>query len=526
MRVLLMHSDRDWAEERALTERFRSFRRAVAPQVPVHQQALIQDLALDTLVSAMARDDEFLFDVTQRALLTGSDNDLATIRHRQDVFEDCRRNPAVIRELYGLVVEAIGGKRKYYIADYARWPGSILSSAIEALQWYTEMLKKLRTLADAHAAGFESEGLSAFFAMLQREFNDEYFEIIQRHLGRLKFQDGTLISATLGKGNEGTGYVLHQPHDDRTWFERLLGRGLPGFTFHIHERDEAGARAVGEMRDRGINLVANALAQSTEHILSFFEILRAELAFYVACMNAHEHLTGLGVPTCRPEPAATGVGTHHFTELCDVCLALQKGSAVVGNSLVLDGKRLAIITGANQGGKSTFLRSIGLAQVMMQSGMFVGAKEFAGALSAGVFTHYKREEDATMKHGKLDEELARMSAIVDAVRPGALVLFNESFASTNEIEGSEIARQVVTALLDKQIRVFFVTHQYEFARQMLERQLPLAAFLRAERRADGTRTFRIIEGEPLETSYGEDLYEEIFGGESHPRVATESLRPA
>lgn len=186
------------------------------------------------------------------------------------------------------------------------------------------------------------------------------------------------------------------------------------------------------------------------------------------------------------------------------------GKAVVGNSLHADGKRLVIITGANQGGKSTFLRGIGLAQLMMQSGMFVAAETFTGEVSSDLFTHFKREEDATMRHGKLDEELARMSEIVGVIRPNALILFNESFASTNEREGSEIARQIVCALCEKNIKVFFVTHLYEFARGLFERRLDDAKFLRAERNPDGSRPFKIVEGEPLETSYGKDLVDEIF----------------
>lgn len=78
---------------------------------------------------------------------------------------------------------------------------------------------------------------------------------------------------------------------------------------------------------------------------------------------------------------------------------MKLGRGVIGNDLKADGKDLVIITGANQGGKSTFLRGIGLAQLMMQCGMFVPAKTFSANTCERIFTHYKREEDAAMKAG-------------------------------------------------------------------------------------------------------------------------------
>jgi DNA mismatch repair ATPase MutS len=93
-----------------------------------------------------------------------------------------------------------------------------------------------------------------------------------------------------------------------------------------------------------------------------------------------------------------------------------------------------------------------------------------------------------------------------------MILFSESFAATNDREGSEIARQIVCALLEKRIKIFFVTHLYEFAHDIYLQGMPNAMFLRAERQSDGERTFKLIEGEPLQTSYGEDLYNRIFNG--------------
>ena len=104
-----------------------------------------------------------------------------------------------------------------------------------------------------------------------------------------------------------------------------------------------------------------------------------------------------------------------------------------------------------------------------------------------------------------------MSDIVDRITSNSMVLFNESFAATNEREGSEIARQIVSALVAKRIKVFFVTHLYTLARGFYDKGMTNAVFLVAERRADGERTFRIIEGKPSQTSYGDDVYDRIFG---------------
>jgi ABC-type nitrate/sulfonate/bicarbonate transport system ATPase subunit len=114
-----------------------------------------------------------------------------------------------------------------------------------------------------------------------------------------------------------------------------------------------------------------------------------------------------------------------------------------------------------------------------------------------------------MTRGKLEEELHRMSEIADQISPHSLLLCNESFASTNEREGSEIARQVIQAMVEAHVTVYLVTHLYDHA--IHRQQLPAARFLRAERHPDGQRTFRITPGEPLPPSHGQDSYRHILG---------------
>lgn len=497
MKALLMHRAQDFDLQQEL---------------PNNEDILRQDLELETLFAAMAGEDEFLLDVVRKVVLTGFDNDMDTIVYRQAILTDCLNNPRVVRELYELAVEAIKSRKRRWLGVFGNHPGATLGNAVSTLQMFMGILKKLRDIIRKNEKRFDSDGFRALSVTVQEELNDEYLESVRAYLAELKFGAGVLISAELGSGNEGTHYVLRKPQKkQKDWLKRMLGWGEPAYTFRIHPRDEAGGRALYELRNRGINLVANALAQSSDHVLGFFRAMRVELGFYVGCLNLHDRLGPMGVPVCFPRPVLMGERRLEFIDLRDVCLAFGMEHKVVGNSVNANGKSIVIITGANRGGKSSFLRGVGVAQLMMQCGMFVAAASFAAALSPGLFTHYKREEDLAMKSGKFDEELARVSDIADRLEPNSLLLLNESFAATNEREGSEIARQIVCALLERRMKVFYVTHLYEFAHGFFDKAMDEAMFLRAERRADGVRTFKLIEGEPLETSYGEDLYEKVFG---------------
>ncbi len=487
---------------------------------PWNARTLAEDLGLDALLAAMAGGDEFVLDVCRRVLTAAFDTDIATIRHRQDVLRDCLAQPSMARKLYDLSVQVSEEERKqWFLGGADRSPGWVLHRSIELMAIFGRFLERLREFAAAHGGGCTSEGWTALFATVQCEVGDEYLAEVAGHLAQLKFPRGALLSARLDEGNKGTDYRLHRlaPPPGRGWSlaRAWASRHLPPprdvFRFAVHPRDEAGAQALRELRERWTADVARALGRSADHVRSFFHVLRTELAFYVGCLNLHERLAAKGEPLCFPTPVPAADRRLSFRGLYDPCLSLSMPERVVGNDLDADGRRLIIVTGPNQGGKSTWLRSIGVAQVMMQCGLFVPAESFTASTCGALFTHHRREEDTTMEHGKLDEELRRMSDIVDHLTGDSMILFNESFAGTNEREGSEIARQIVSPLLDAGIRVAFVTHQYEFARGFYEQDRGDVLFLRAEREASGRRTFKVREGEPLPTSHGKDLYDAIFG---------------
>jgi hypothetical protein len=495
MRVNLLYADRDFD---------------TAAELASGSAELIADLGLDTVFAAMASGDRFIFEVARRVLLSGLDDPVKII-YRQGILEDCLGQPQAIRELYAIAAAAIEGEKQIW-GFYSRQPSGILRRSRDALEHFVHLLKMLRRITDEQRGQFRSEGLRNLCRTLEAELDEQYFQQLDRHLRQLKFEGGLLMSAGLGVGNKGVDYSLRTPGARKPrWTERVGLGPRTAYSFEVSPRDIAGIRALSELSDTGINPVANVVAQSADHIRSFLTVLRFELGFYVGCLNLRGRLLQIEEPTSLPIPAPWDPPSLGFHGLYDIGLALRLGGRVVANDLDADGTSLLMITGANSGGKSTFLRSIGLAQLMMQSGMFVGAETFRGSVCSQLFTHFIREEDPSMTSGRLDEELGGMSAIADHITAGGLILFNESFAATNEREGSEIARQIIRALLESSVRVCFVTHLFDLADSLHSQALPMARFVRAERTPEGSRTYKVLEGAPLPTSYGQDFYQRLIG---------------
>ena len=92
--------------------------------LPSHESEITKDLELNTLFDAMATDDSFLYEVAKKVVLTGLNNDLGTIRYRQNILKDCLKNSTIVRNIYSLAVETIETRKKHYwsiIVDPEIW---------------------------------------------------------------------------------------------------------------------------------------------------------------------------------------------------------------------------------------------------------------------------------------------------------------------------------------------------------------------------------------------------------------------
>jgi hypothetical protein len=191
-------------------------------KLPPNAAELTQDLELDALFGAMAGGDIFLLEVAKKAILLGV-HEPEAILYRQRILADCLERSHIVREMYAIAVEAIERETKVWGGMFGRYPEGLLHRSVEVLQLLVGLLKRLRNTADTQGVGFRSDGFTRLFGMLTKELDDEYLRAVEKHLRQLAFRSGVLISAELGKGNKGTGYLLRKPPNTRRgWMERLL----------------------------------------------------------------------------------------------------------------------------------------------------------------------------------------------------------------------------------------------------------------------------------------------------------------
>jgi len=461
------------------------------------------DFELRKVLDAMSKEDEVIYASCETALFTPLKS-LVDISYRQENLKDALGNSTLVRKLYQAAYDTVLTKSKMWNANLrANNLNSTVYNAVRLLELYIDNLENLRLIVDADDGIFKSEGFSNLLAQIQEEFSSEYCNKARDLLGEVRNKSGTFIEVKLGSYLQGINYTLIKKG-------KLSFRGFfrNVFSYTPEGGDNAGTKEMNRKYSIAINDAANALAQSADHLEAFFRQLRDEMAFYVGCLNLGDFLSSVGMEYCIPTMLPLKGFTREYTDLYDVGLVLMKKSKVDVNTFRSEDKHMYIITGVNQGGKTTFVRSMGQAQMMGQCGMLVGASSYSSSIVDGVYSHFRKEEDSTMESGKLEEELIRMNDIVENLHPGSLVFFNESFAATNEREGSEIHKQIASALVENEVEVFTVTHLVTFALNYSGKID--VEFLRAERNRNNKNVYSLIQGEPKTFSFDVEIFKSVF----------------
>ncbi len=468
------------------------------------EENLIKDLGLDIIADEMSKGDELTKEVVIQILIQPL-IEKDEIVYRQEIAKDALININLFKKLNKLADDVIESKKKSMFWMMNKKPSGVLFSNVRMMEVLIEHLLELKKIFE-NPGNVTSEGLKTLIKNTGKILTQDYIGQLKHLLKILEFKEIITFSTKLGYANKLSDFVLRFK-EEKGAFLKFFSKDR-GYSFTIDERDQAGFRALSEIKDKALIDTAKLVHTATMSVLRFFEILKEETSFYIAVNNLYEAIQNKGYWSCFPN-INDDFARRNVEDLYDLSLMFVTNDKIIPNDLNQKGELATFIVGANQGGKTTFLRSLGIAQIMFQAGLFVPAKSFNSHICSGIFTHFKKEEDIHLESGKLDDELKRMDEIVKKVKPHSIILQNESFASTNEQEGSEIATQILKAFKENSIETFYVTHMYTLAKTFLNSED--VRYLVVEVDSKGKRSFKVKPGKPQSTSFGKDLFYKVFG---------------
>jgi DNA mismatch repair protein MutS len=170
-----------------------------------------------------------------------------------------------------------------------------------------------------------------------------------------------------------------------------------------------------------------------------------------------------------------------------------------------------VITGPNNGGKTTYVRTVGLVQLMSQKGLFVTAESAEVSFVDGMYTHFVTPDDITKGEGRYRNELIRVKEIFEEATPYSLVILDEPCGGTSYEEGCRQSLVVLDGIHKLGPATYYTTHMHPVAEAVDSGRYPAARNLSVECRYDGKKikyTYKVKAG-ASDRSYGEEIARDI-----------------
>ena len=224
---------------------------------------------------------------------------------------------------------------------------------------------------------------------------------------------------------------------------------------------------------------------------------KRELDFYLTLRELAQRAASFGVPHCFPEiserPAFNLTGSY------DVTLLVKGGAIVPNDAEFSEGEGVWFLTGANGGGKTTFLRAVAVNLILALAGAPVFAESAEVGPFTAVFTHFPVDERFTGS-GRLVEETRRADEILARAGRGAFVFLNETYSGTDNEKGVALTLRAVEILRGRGAFGLYVTHFHEVA----DASFPMLNTV-IDSSDPARRTFRIVRSSALRSSYARDI---------------------
>jgi DNA mismatch repair protein MutS len=438
-----------------------------------HAQAppFLVDLNLDQVVDAITANwaeydlKPFFFTSLQR---------VESVAYRHEVFEDLE-NPSLLARVRSFA-EAMRDTRVHLknASEKLHYTHQRNAWFLDAVELYCDAVKRLA--ADLSTETVHSRGLSTLRDHVTRYAASRAFVALGEEMKELKVDLATVKCCVLVKGSSFTvrkyeGESDYSAEVEAT-FEKFKQGAVRDYLVHYKTSYD-----MNHIEGVVLDFVGRLYSDIFSHLHDYCErnanfldetlvVFDREIHFYIAYLEHIVGFRGAGLRFCYPRISAKSKEMHNCDGF-DLALAHKlagEKKPLVCNDFYLKGhERVVVVTGPNQGGKTTFARTFGQLHYLASLGCPVPGREAQLFLFDRLFTHFEKEEDIRTLRGKLEDDLVRIHRILSQATPRSIIIMNEIFTSTTLQDEIFLSTKLIKKIIALNLICVWVTFVDELA---------------------------------------------------------------
>lgn len=521
-------------------EKLKERRRALS-QLP---QDYIADMEAERIAAMLSPDNPSVVMKLIGEMCTDPD----VINYRLDALEDVLAMPRLSPTIHKIVRIIFDNER----VNVSNLPSpdtfAALSAHISALDTFADCMEMLHSYYEEEGKNVKSEAMKSLFGYFEEIYASQDYADMKTDLADLKdaFSKRIRCVTVAINFNEEmrpvsagvVGWSNTAATEKPSVFERILYRNAKYADVNVKNLH---TRYLDD-NNREPNDVDKALFTELEKItseymgrlnramndykcISFNELrgVDEQLNFYDNAAKQVELAKAKGLKMCRPVLLPEEDRAADIKGLFDLCFfrkAAAADSNKTGDSLVVvndiemnDNARFYLLSGANNGGKTTFTRAVGTCHILVQLGLYAPAAECRMSPVDFIYTHFPKEEEVGINSSRFTTEIKELKTISDTITDRCLLLMNESIQSTTPAECMEIAAEIVRIFTIIGARGLFATHLTGLAKMTDEfnsdpdNRSKTDSLVVCVDESTGERIYRIKRGLPGESSYASVIFQ-------------------
>ena len=450
-------------------------------------------------------------------------NDPETLQYRLDIFDDMV-NIAPLQKVFAELNEKLK-EYSYFRNMRASNDTTGLFRQLSDIRFFTDFIDVMYANTKEIFKAVKSDGLIKLFTMIKDEaespeFNQlkESFKQVDQDLMSIKSVTiGVNLDSNLNPKEAGLLKINSEVFKSGSLIDKFLRMDFRDSEFNCLAPITQFSMNTAQMETVNLNTAVNnsmALVMSeslkkcgnlikaflSEKMYAFLDLID-EFYFISKATDLLMRIKNKGIPLCKP--FITKADTFFITNLYSTALMEVKSvNEIIANDAVFDNDgQIYILTGPNSGGKTVFIRALGVAQMLYQCGLLIPAETASLPLMSTICTHFTTNASNTSAAhsiGRLEEECEHIAAMMEYISADTLVLMDEAFSSTSAKDGLELAESCINKLQIKGCKCIFSTHIHELSERVdainaAKPNLPKLDKLAAET-VKGTRTYKIRRG--------------------------------